>query len=224
VGKSTLLNALTDQEHALVDHDPGTTRDVVTARVDRGGVVFVLHDTAGLRGDAGRVEEMGIARTLKEIDKADIVLALHEAGADDAVDTFLATNGVVLRVATKVDKMGGPGAAPLAGKNIVLTSSKNRTGLGELWEALEALAIRFRLREAASLGAFLNERHRHKLSLCREELNTLLAELSIEQITPPAEVVGTQLGLILAHLGEISGRVFSERVLDEVFQRFCVGK
>ena len=224
VGKSSLFNALAGQEHALVDHDPGTTRDVVTARVTRDGIVFVLRDTAGLRRNAGRVEEMGIARTLEEIDKADIVLALHEAGGDDASSTVLASDGVVLRVATKVDQIKGPGTAPLAGKNIVLTSSKERTGLRELWEAMQALAVRFRLHEAASVGAFLNERHRHKLSLCREELNSLLAELSVGQTTPPAEVVGTQLGLILAHLGEISGRVFSERVLEEVFQRFCVGK
>jgi len=194
VGKSSLFNALLEEDRAIVDDEAGTTRDVVTARVIRGGTTFVFHDTAGLRGDPGRVEQMGIDRTWKKVGEADVVLLLSSgiAGVEKAP--------------------GGP----------LPTSSTTGAGLEELWSALDLAVRGFKMQEAVSLGVILNERHLRRLERCREDLWELVVE--IETVAPGDEVVGTMLSSILQRLGEVSGRVFTEQLLESVFRRFCVGK
>jgi tRNA U34 5-carboxymethylaminomethyl modifying GTPase MnmE/TrmE len=94
--------------------------------------------------------------------------------------------------------------------------------MGDLWSALDLVVQGFRIQEAVSLGVVLNERHLHKLSTCSADLQILIHEL--ETGAPGDEVTGTMLSAILSQLGEVSGRVFSEHLLESVFQRFCVGK
>ncbi len=245
-GKSSLFNRLVGAERALVDAEPGTTRDVVTATVRRGGRLYVLHDTAGLRAAAGRVETMGIARAHETAAGADLVLALAEAPADGAATVWPEAAGTcagasdgggrcasagapaVLRVLTKCDRLPGggadvPAAAAARGKAPVSTSALTGAGLDALWAAIERQVDAWRLDEAMSLGVVLNERHRQRLLECRDELSQLLA-LYDGGATPGDEVAGTLLASLLARLGEISGRVFTEQLLDGIFQRFCVGK
>ncbi len=80
----------------------------------------------------------------------------------------------------------------------------------------------FRLKEAMTMGVVLNERHLHKLATCRSDLEALIHEM--ETGAPGDEVIGTMLSAVLGQLGEVSGRVFTEQLLESVFQRFCVGK
>jgi tRNA modification GTPase len=217
VGKSSLFNALLESERAIVDSEPGTTRDVVSGRLTRGGSVFVLHDTAGVRPDAGRVERIGIDRARRQAAEADIVLLLAEAGGAEA--GWVADGAQpVIRVRTKRDLC--PACAVPPGHVAVSTASGE--GLGELWRAIETAVSGFRLEEAVALGVVLNERHLHRLSVCRTDLDSLCREVEISD--PGDEIIGTLLASILAGLGEVSGRVFSEQVLDHVFARFCVGK
>ncbi len=216
VGKSSLFNALVGDDRAIVDDEPGTTRDVVSERVERAGVVFVFHDTAGLRGDGGRVEHKGMDRTRSEVGAADIVLDLRGSGDRDRAAAIVSEAPVIV-VGTKVDL--GP---PAAGVDVA-TSSRDGSGLEELWERLEAEVRERGLAEAVGLGVVLNERHRARLGQCRDDLTELAGLLAVE---PPAgnEVIGTMLASILGRLGEISGRVFTEHLLEAVFSKFCVGK
>ena len=94
--------------------------------------------------------------------------------------------------------------------------------MAELWAALDLAVKGFRLREAVTMGVVLNERHLHKLAACRADLETLIHE--VDTGAPGDEVVGTMLSAVLSELGEVSGRVFTEQLLESVFQRFCVGK
>ena len=94
--------------------------------------------------------------------------------------------------------------------------------MDELWRALDLVVQGFGIQEAVSLGVVLNERHLHKLATCGDDLRVLIHEL--ESGSPGDEVVGTMLAAILSQLGEVSGRVFTEHLLESVFQRFCVGK
>lgn len=222
VGKSSLLNTLTGQDRAIVDEEPGTTRDVVTARLVRDGRVFVFHDTAGLREHAGRIEQKGIERTARTIEEADLVLHLVEAprlgDGFPALRIDAAAPPVSIEVATKTDLAGAwsrPGG-------VVGISNVDGAGLDELWSRIDAAVAEFQLQEAAELGVLLNRRHVTKLTECREEVVRLLEMIRDEE--PGDEVIATLLASITAQLGEVSGRVFSEQVLGEVFSRFCVGK
>jgi tRNA modification GTPase len=216
VGKSSLFNALLQEDRAIVDPEAGTTRDVVSARLVRGGTVIHFHDTAGLRDDPGRIEKMGIDRTWKKVNEADLVLLLTDAGKHPA-SAIPACPVPVIPVLTKADL-----TAPTATEGAILTSSTSGQGLDLLWAAIDEAVEGFGLEEAVSLGVVLNERHLYKLEKCRDDLKHLLNE--IESTAPGDEVVGTMLASILSDLGEISGRVFTENLLESVFQRFCVGK
>jgi len=221
VGKSSLFNALLEEDRAIVDDEAGTTRDVVTARVIRGGTTFVFHDTAGLRRDPGRVEQMGIDRTWKMVGEADVVLLLSEAGGEVVAEPE-GVSAPVIRVATKVDLSSGTAGVEKAPGGLLKTSSTTGAGLDELWAALDLTVEAFKMQEAVSLGVILNERHLRRLERCRDDLSALVVEM--ETATPGDEVVGTMLSSILQRLGEVSGRVFTEQLLESVFQRFCVGK
>jgi tRNA modification GTPase len=218
VGKSSLFNALLEEERAIVDGEAGTTRDVISARIERDGTMFVFHDTAGLRDDPGRVEKMGIDRTWKEVNEADLVLLL--SGPDEpAVNPAEPFRAPVIRVKTKADLEKQFKSNK---DNMLSVSSISGQGLAELWAALDLAVKGFRLREAMTMGVVLNERHLHKLAACSSDLDALIHEL--ETSAPGDEVVGTMLSAVLSQLGEVSGRVFTEQLLESVFQRFCVGK
>ena len=212
-GKSSLFNAMLDEDRAIVDDEPGTTRDVVSGRVDNAGTVFVLHDTAGLRDEAGRVETKGMDRTHRQVEAADLVLVLQE---DDVATPVPDTVAPVIRVGSKADLGGQPTGCD------VVTSARDGRGLEKLWSLMHDSVRRHRLDDAVAMGVILNERHRHRLGRCAVELAEL-RDLAMQQGTG-SEVVGTMLAAILARLGEISGREFSEQLLDNVFSRFCVGK
>jgi tRNA modification GTPase len=236
VGKSSLFNALLGESRVLVDHEPGTTRDVVTARIRREGILFVLHDTAGLMDQAGRVEKMGMELTRQSIDRADVILRLQEAPDQDSephkpsilIDKNKKEQPRAkteeLFILTKVDtsnKDNIKNKLKLIG-SAILTSSHTGEGLQELWERLLDVSNREGLRRAAALGVVMNARHQQKMVYCLEQLSSLHRDLVEKQ--PGAEVVASWLAGILSNLGEVSGRVFTENVLDSIFSRFCVGK
>lgn len=218
VGKSSLFNALLEEDRAIVDEQAGTTRDVISARVDRVGTMFVFHDTAGLREDPGRVEQMGIDRTWKMVNEADLVLLLSDP-EDPAAVSLEDYEAPVIQVMTKADLCDSPNQN---NGNMLRVSSVSGQGLPGLWAALDVAVQGFRLREAVAMGVVLNERHLHKLGACRADLEILIHE--IEKGAPGDEVIGTMLSSILSQMGEVSGRVFTEQLLESVFQRFCVGK
>jgi tRNA modification GTPase len=216
VGKSSLFNALLEEDRAIVDGEAGTTRDVISARLVREGTMFVFHDTAGLRDDPGRVEKMGIDRTWKKVNEADLVLLLSSPD-DPEPDPGKSYDAPAIRVMTKADIGDNTNK-----HNMLCVSSVTGQGLPELWAAIDLAVRGFRLAEAVTMGVVLNERHLHKLAACRSDLEILIHEL--ESLAPGDEVTGTMLSSILGQLGEVSGRVFSEQLLESVFQRFCVGK
>lgn len=226
-GKSSLFNALLGRERALVDPDPGTTRDVVSATLRQGGLTFVLYDTAGLRAGGGRVESRGMALARAAMAEADIVLWLRDlsglapaaasGGADEEME--LGVSARLLRVGTKSDLAGGRDGGE---GGLIATSARSGAGLEELKGALLSAADAAGAREVARAGVLLNARHQHRLMEAREPLADLLEKAEAGAVGE--EVVAGLLGAVLARLGEISGRVFTEQVLGDIFARFCVGK
>ncbi|HPF36635.1 MAG TPA: tRNA uridine-5-carboxymethylaminomethyl(34) synthesis GTPase MnmE [Candidatus Krumholzibacteria bacterium] len=215
-GKSTLFNTLLGRERALVDADAGTTRDVVSARVELDGVTFHLQDTAGLRDAAGRVEAAGIARTHEALAAADLVLWLRPLD-DPAVPEPPRTEATVLAVAARADL--APRSVTPAGA--LRVSARTGEGIEELKAAMVAAVQAERMHEVARTGRALARRHRERLELARSalaEVRTVVADGA------PDEVTASLLAPALQGLGEVTGRVYSERLLGEVFSKFCVGK
>lgn len=210
VGKSTLLNALSRRDAAIVSHVPGTTRDAIEVRLDLGGLPVLLVDTAGLRETADAVESEGIARTRRRIAQADLVLLL--ADGDEAAETgFL--DVPLVRIRTKAD-LEGPAANMREDVRI-----SARTGLG-----LDTLLGIVQARAETALGSgdavVTRERHREALVRCLAHLDRVLA--AADGTLP--ELVSEDLRMAVRALGEISGRVGVEDVLDRLFSSFCIGK
>ncbi|MGJ0503330.1 MAG: tRNA uridine-5-carboxymethylaminomethyl(34) synthesis GTPase MnmE [Methylocystis sp.] len=204
VGKSTLINALTQRELAIVSAIPGTTRDMIEAHLDIGGLPVTLIDTAGLREAADEIERIGVDRTLARIESADLALWLSDSGEPpppSAVET--------IRVATKTDLCSAPegaiGVCALSGE-----------GLEDLAAAIGSRA-RARLGDGAS-ALIVRERHRRALEEAAESVEAVIGEAR------PLELQAEELRRASRALGRIVGAVDVEDVLDAVFSRFCIGK
>jgi tRNA modification GTPase len=216
-GKSTLFNRLVGEARALVDDEPGTTRDVLEARVEWEGLALTLLDTAGLRQAPGRVEALGIARTREALAAADLaVLVLPPEATSAEAEAWAGQAGStpVLRVDGKCDVAtpgDGRGSGPLRVSGL--------TG-----EGVEALRTQVLLRlwggGTPAAVAIVSERHADALRRACEALARAEQALRVSTL----EVVSGEVGLALEALGEVSGTHVSEALLDAIFQRFCIGK
>ncbi|OJH36592.1 tRNA uridine-5-carboxymethylaminomethyl(34) synthesis GTPase MnmE [Cystobacter ferrugineus] len=219
-GKSTLFNRLVGEARALVDEEPGTTRDVLEARLEWEGLGVTLLDTAGLREAPGRVEALGIARTREVLATVDLAVLVLPPGEDAlAARRWEEDAGAtpILRVAGKCDVRAG-GARGAEGMDGALAVS----GLtGEGVEALRA-GMLSRLWGGGAPGAvaLVSERHADALRRAAEALGRAGEALRVSTL----EAVSGEVGLALEALGEVSGTCASEALLDAIFQRFCIGK
>ena len=211
VGKSSLLNRLAGDERAIVTPVPGTTRDALREPVQIHGVPLVLVDTAGLRRDADAIEQLGIERTRRELENADVVLAVHEAGNEPTLPEPLPTGVRRVEVYNKIDL--APAFQPPAGA--VAVSAKTGAGLERLREIiLEAVGW-----NTTAESTFLaRERHLRALESARAHLATAERELS------RWDLFAEELRLAQVALGEITGEFRADDLLGEIFARFCIGK
>jgi tRNA modification GTPase len=215
-GKSTLFNRLVGEERALVDEEPGTTRDVLEARVEWEGLGVTLLDTAGLREAPGRIEALGIARTREVLAAVDLaVLVLAPEGGEAEARKWLAEAGAtpVLVVAGKSDVRRSRGE----GGTEVFVSGLTGEGVEQL---RSQVLSRLWGGGAPSAVALVSERHADSLRRTSEALARALSACRFSTL----EVVSGELGLALEALGEVSGTAASEALLDAIFQRFCIGK
>ncbi len=204
-GKSTLINALAERDVAIVADLPGTTRDVLEARVVMAGVPVTLLDTAGLRESADPVEAEGIRRARLRAAAADLVMVVEAPGEGRLA--ALPEHSRVLRVATKADLGVGVGD--------VAVSVHAGSGMDRL---RELLADHVREMTAVQGPAPLT-RARHRAAL-QEAAGSLDAALT----APQPELRGEDLRLALRALGRLTGQVGVEDILDSVFRQFCIGK
>ncbi|MBX6742096.1 MAG: tRNA uridine-5-carboxymethylaminomethyl(34) synthesis GTPase MnmE [Acetobacteraceae bacterium] len=212
-GKSSLLNALVGREAAIVSARAGTTRDVVEARLDLGGVPVTLADTAGLREAADEIEAEGVRRARRRAEEADLILAVFAADAAPDAETLALVRSGVLVVANKTDL--APAPAEIGGVAPVAISARTGEGLAALKAALSDMAA---ARAGLTAEAPLT-RPRHRAAL--QETVGWLAELP-EAALP--ELRAEALRAALRALGRITGRVGVEAVLDRIFGEFCIGK
>lgn len=220
VGKSSLLNALADNDRAIVTDVPGTTRDVLRESIVLDGVELSLSDTAGLRESADLVEGEGIRRARAELARADLVLQVMDRTIPEAkAAPFDGTPPSARRIVV-INKIDLDGAAPSRSERdgIVFIALSARTGAGMdlLRAALREVAL------GGERGGEFSARTRHVLALERAAASLQSARAALATATP--ELVAEDLLAAQHAIGEIVGTFTSEDLLGAIFSTFCIGK
>lgn len=216
VGKSTLLNALLGEERAIVSDIQGTTRDTVEETLVLGGMLFRFIDTAGMRETADTIESMGIERSRMAAQKAAIIIHLQDASAP--VDTLVQlgdTEGkTILHVYNKVDLQPDF----VASEQHIGISAKQ----GDI-EALKQKLVAYAEEECNMRNAVTISNTRHYEALVRAQAAIQRVKEGLDmQIS--GEFLSMDLQDCLTALGEISGQISSQEVLNNIFGKFCIGK
>lgn len=222
-GKSSLLNALTGRDAAIVTHIPGTTRDLLREHVQIDGLPLHIIDTAGLRDGADPVEQEGIRRARSEINQADRILWVFDDEEEDGHDSLdralLPENVPITFVRNKIDRTGSKSGLTMSEDGPeVAVSVQSGNGME---------ALRRHLTESVGFhGAIEGEfiaRRRHLDALERASVR-LTTGKSVMLSTDAGELLAEELRLAQNALSEITGEFLPEDLLGEIFGRFCIGK
>ena len=228
-GKSSLLNVLLKEERAIVTHVPGTTRDVIEEVLSINGMPVRLMDTAGLRDTEDIVESMGIKRTKERAAMADLILyvvdALSAGYAEDLslIRSFEQDGKKIIVVANKSDLLGPEGRERLKSffkpRNVVFVSALKETGIDVLEGKISCSFSKTGLAERDPGELITSIREKKSLQEALKSLERAMAACSM-----PREFVAADLRQSIMRLGEITGEVTTEDILEKIFSTFCIGK
>lgn len=215
VGKSSLLNRLAGEERAIVTPTPGTTRDALRESIQIDGVPLIVVDTAGLRDSVDAVERLGVERAHKEVARADLVLAVHDASAPDhALPVSVPAAAARIDVYNKIDLVPGFGPPP-GGHPAVCISAMTGSGM----ETVRAAILEAAGWKSHGESVFL-ARERHLRALQAAGVHLEAAAACIRQW----ELFAEELRLAQHALAAITGEFSADDLLGEIFSRFCIGK
>lgn len=225
VGKSTLLNALLNEERAIVSEIAGTTRDTIEDEIVIDGVVFRFIDTAGIRETQDAIEAKGVERTREKMKQARLIIYLADPQQDDAEEingqiTELTQLGVpFIVVVNKSDLLSEGHRDALCAIDPLFISAKHNTGVDELKLALLRKVNLHRL-DAGDI-VVTNIRHVDALQKTTDALQRVLDGID-GSVT--SDFLAMDIRRALHHLGEITGTVSTDDLLENIFSRFCIGK
>lgn len=235
-GKSTLLNALLQEERAIVSNIPGTTRDTIEEVLNIQGVDFRLIDTAGIRKATDEIEAIGVERTLEKVKKSQLLIYLFDIIETDPptlvadldalyqpeTQLIVVANKMDLNPYTKFDQFFGPeykGKWTVTPEQFIPVIANAGSNIDYLKERLFALGV---TADLSSQDVMLsNARHYEALLNADEALERVLTGLASEI---PADFVAMDIRQSLYHLGEITGQISTEDLLGNIFGKFCIGK
>ena len=226
-GKSTLLNALLNEDRAIVSEIAGTTRDSLEDEWTLGGIKFRLVDTAGLRETVDVIEALGVERTQAWVKKAQVVIYMADAMTETAEGLkagimALGTLEIpIIQVLNKVDQVSSTilDDFKVALPELILMSAKNHDGLPELEKALLNI---IGLDQANASGTLVtNIRHYQQLVQTQD---TLIGVLNALKNGLTGDLIAQDLRHALHHLGEITGQISNDDLLKNIFGKFCIGK
>ncbi len=222
VGKSSLLNALLEEEKAIVTDIEGTTRDIVEGSITVNGIMLNIIDTAGIRKTDNLVEQIGVDRSIKMIEKADLIIYMLNNNAsftkeDEDLIEQIKTKPYIICI-NKID-LENKLELPNKYQNIIKMSINTKEGLEELKNKISEM---FNLEqiETSDLNYITNKEQISKLKISLELAKEVLAK--VNEI--PVDMLEIDIRAIWNCLGEILGENYDEELLDELFSRFCVGK
>lgn len=224
-GKSTLLNVLLNEEKAIVSEIAGTTRDVIEDEIVLGGINFRFIDTAGLRETQDVIEAIGVERTRERMKKASIILYLFDLANDSIGDikkeiTGLKELGIpFICVGNKMDKADPVILNELQQEDFIFISASNKTNIQLLKEKLLSW---FDIKTVKSGDVLVTSlRHYQNLLQTHESLDRVLKGMS-DGIT--GDFLAMDIRQSLHYLGEITGQITTDDLLDNIFSKFCIGK
>jgi len=221
-GKSSLLNALSGADRAIVTEIPGTTRDVLREQVDLDGVPVHVADTAGIRETEDRIEAEGVRRARQALADADVALLVEDATRpgedDDALRREVPAGVHCIRVRNKVDLLPAGQAPAVDGADTVWISARTGQGIDALRGMIRAAVGAGETAE----GAFsARQRHVDALLRARKHLAQGIAEM---KASGSGELLAEELRLAQNALGEITGELLPDDLLGRIFASFCIGK
>lgn len=224
VGKSTLLNALLQEERAIVSPIAGTTRDTIEETLHLGGIKFRFVDTAGLRETAwDSIEAIGIERTKQALSKASIVLYLVDISdvsfkeAEKDLFALGLEKFSLIKIANKIDLISPVKLETF--KDYLCIAAQSGSGLPPFKDKLLEL-VKQKPNEGAST-IVINMRHYERLAKSKEALEDVMQGLKKNLSN---ELLVVDINRALNAMGEITGEITTEEILGEIFSKFCIGK
>lgn len=230
VGKSTLLNAILQQDRAIVSNIPGTTRDTIEDTFTINGTLFRFIDTAGIRQSDDEIENFGIQRTYHAIEQAAIILYMlditqdHPDTVEQEIEDFKAhvdmQDKQLVIIANKIDKMESLPAdyQRWHDMGILFTSAKRNVNIDSIEEQLTQYVERFQIQD---LSLLTNERHYALLSDINTAIDRIQQGLD-DQI--PTDLLAEDVRAALYDLGTLTGTISTDELLGNIFGKFCIGK
>lgn len=216
-GKSTLLNALLGEERAIVSEIQGTTRDTIEDTLYLGGLRFRLIDTAGIRNSSDPLEQMGVERSQKAIENAHIVVQVVDASDPQFIPLSLHNGQRYIVAYNKSDLVGHVIPCQPGEQSYVVLSAKNND-ISTLRDALIVIG-----QQMTSVNSVAVSNIRHYEALSRALMTIKNVEKGLEE-NVSGELLSLDLQDCLTALGEITGQITSQEVLNQIFSKFCIGK
>ena len=209
VGKSSLINCLSNKKIAIVTNEPGTTRDVLEVMLDFSGYPVFLNDTAGIRESKSKIEKLGIKKAINKAKKSDVVLILSDTC--DFIEPELTKNQKIIFVQTKSD------LKKKIREDAHQISVKQNIGINELIEKIVSYFISLSPRESVYLTRLRHVDGVKNAIVALDRLNKI-------NLNNNAELVAEELRVAAISIGSITKIIDVEEVLDDIFNSFCIGK
>jgi tRNA modification GTPase len=217
VGKSTLLNALVEDDRAMVSDIAGTTRDTIEATTTIDGIRYRFVDTAGIHTTDDKLEQMGIDRSFRAIANAHIILHLASAEQPEFANIEHSDEQYYIQVINKIDKLTS--SEKLANNDRLYISAKSGIGIDNLRTHLRKITDTTHL----SSGSIVVSNMRHYSALNRAS-EALADAREAMMMNISSELLSEDIRRIIHHLGEITGEITTTDILQTIFSKFCIGK
>ena len=227
VGKSTLLNSLLKEERAIVTHIPGTTRDVIEEIINIKGIPLVLTDTAGIRKTEDIVENIGVEKSKKFIENADLVLLVLDASRElesedrEVIEEIQNHNKKTIVLLNKIDLERKIELEEFNLENILEISAKDNIGIEDMEERIYSYIVEENVEDSSEKLIITNIRHKTALEKTKDAIRNIFETIDAGM---PMDLISVDLKEALDSLSEITGEISSEDILDHVFGNVGVGK
>ncbi|MCI8481957.1 MAG: tRNA uridine-5-carboxymethylaminomethyl(34) synthesis GTPase MnmE [Clostridia bacterium] len=227
-GKSSLLNTILKEERAIVTEIEGTTRDIIQESISIKGIPINIIDTAGIRDADNKVEQIGIERSRKSAEEADLIIAIFDASREftkeDREIIEMLQNKKSIIVLNKIDIAKNDVKQELLKiilpENIIEISIKNKQGIHKIYDRIEQL---FQLDEIQVDYETTITNVRHK-DIITKAIQITDKAIQTNKQNMPIDITGLEIKEIMEELGKITGESVNDEIIKEIFSKFCLGK